>query len=138
MREVSVNRDAGSSNGNGTSAAIDNDDGRCAVDDGDWFSRVARALLRKKAGTALHYITGFDERLCQRYAAGHVRPPAYFFRCILRSNHGWEFLAGAMDGCEEKWWTDLQRLRDAGLRAEQFAGEILNEQERRTNLSHPR
>lgn len=95
-------------NGHGSSAADECADGKSAVDDADWFSRVARTLLPNKAGTALHYVTGFDERLCQRYAAGHVKPPAYFFRSLLRSEQGGVWLAAAMEGSEAAWWLEVQ------------------------------
>jgi hypothetical protein len=96
-------------NGNGTSAADENLNGKSAVDDGDWFRNLAQRLHEHKPGTVLFLVTGLgDERLCQRYAAGHVKPPAYFFRALLRSPQGWQWLCGAMDGCKEPWWADVQ------------------------------
>lgn len=79
--------------------------------DGDWFSQTCRALLPHKAGTALHYTTGVDERLCQKYAAGSVKPPAYFLRALLRSDGGWQWLASLMEDSDSGWWRDLQRAR---------------------------
>lgn len=87
-------------------------DGKSAVDDGDWFKRAAQQLYPHKPGTILHLTTGLgDERLCQRYAAGDVRPPAYFLRALLRSQHGEQWLAAALEGCTATWWKDLQRAR---------------------------
>lgn len=73
----------------------------------DWFSMTCKHLLPTKAGTALHYMTGFDERSCQRYAAGDVKPPAFFLLRLLHSPQGWTWLCAAMSGCEEKWWRDV-------------------------------
>jgi hypothetical protein len=70
---------------------------------------AACTLLPTKPGTALHYITGFDERSCQRYAAGTVKPPAYFLRTLLRTDQGKQWLAAVMDGCDQQWWRDHQR-----------------------------
>lgn len=86
-------------------------DGISAVDDENWFSVAAHALLPCKAGTALHYATGFEERACQKYAAGSVKPPAYFLRSLLRSEQGWQWLAVLMEGAEPQWWADIQRAR---------------------------
>lgn len=99
---------AGAIGAGGTSAA---ETGSCVKSDGDWFSEAARALLPHKAGTALHCATGVDERLCQKYAAGSVKPPAYFLRSLLRSEGGWQWLAILMDDCDVEWWRDLQRAR---------------------------
>lgn len=112
MSQLFGNPDAVATNGHGTSAADPILDGKSAVDDGEWFAAVARALLPHKAGTALHCITGYDERLCQRYAAGHVKPPAYFLRALLRSEQGWQFLAGAMDGASPQWWRDVRKAME--------------------------
>src|SRR3990167_5186515 len=96
-------------------------DGQTVADDDDWFVELVRSLYQHKAGTALHYLTGFEERTCQRYAAGHRKSPAYFFRALLRSEHGWQFLSGAMDGCKAHWLRDVQkamRLKEAVDRAD--------------------
>ncbi len=111
-----------SANGGGGKCAVDEisrrksaaepaTDGKSAVDDGDWFAKMAQALHPEKPGTVLWTITGVDERLCQRYAAGHTRPPAYFLRSLLRSEGGWTYLAFLMDGSKATWWRDLQRAR---------------------------
>jgi len=92
----------------GGSAVEKTTDGKSAVDDGDWFSNAAKKLYPAKSGTALHFLTGFDERICQRYAAGHVRPPAYLLRTILRSDHGWTWLCVIMHDSGAKWWRDTQ------------------------------
>lgn len=94
-------------------------------DDGDWFARAARGLYPTKPGTALFYATQLgnerfgDERLCQKYAAGTVRPQAYFLRRLLRSKHGKQWLNAVMAGCTEDWWLAHQDdRRDAeALRA---------------------
>lgn len=86
-------------------------DGKSDADDSDWFGSPARDLLGPKPGTALHYATGFPERDCQRYAAGHVRPPGYFVRALLRSDMGWQFLSILMDGSGAVWWAEVVRAR---------------------------
>jgi hypothetical protein len=94
------------------------DDGKSAVDDRNWFAEAVCALLPFKAGTALFYTTGLgDERLCQRYASGETKPPAYFLRRLLRSDEGETWLNATMDGCEAKWWLDLKHQRKVGARA---------------------
>lgn len=85
---------------------------RSVVDDENWFSDAAFALLGKdKPGTALDCVTGlrFGERNCQRYAAGDVKPPGYFIRELLRTPHGRQWLAAIMDGSNVRWWRDMQR-----------------------------
>jgi hypothetical protein len=87
-------------------------DGRNDADQEDqWFRAACRGLLPHKAGTALHFATGFDERTCQRYAAGHVRPPAYFLRCLLRSEDGWQWLNVIMDGATAAWWLEAKSAK---------------------------
>lgn len=94
---------------NGTSAAHETTDGKSAVDDENWFSEGVHCLIPHKPGTVLHLTTGLgDERLCQRYAAGHVKPPAYFFRRLLRTPGGLGWLRVAMSGSEERWWSDVE------------------------------
>jgi hypothetical protein len=85
--------------------------GKSVVDE-NWFADMCRALFNGKAGTALHFITGFDERSCQRYAAGQVKPPAYFLRALLRSEQGWVFLNALMAGSSAQWWRDFELARD--------------------------
>lgn len=79
-----------------------------SVGDEFWFAQTCRALFHHKAGTILHYITGFDERSCQRYASGCVKPPAYFLRRLLRHQDGLAWLRAIMDGCDAPWWQELQ------------------------------
>lgn len=81
------------------------------VADENWFSVSCLSLYNGKAGTALHYETGFDERSCQRYAAGQVKPPAYFLRELLRSEHGGVWLAALMEGSNPQWWRQLAAAR---------------------------
>jgi hypothetical protein len=86
--------------------------GKSAVDDADWFSAAARKLYAHKPGTILHLTTGLgDERLCQRYASGEVRPPAYFLRALLRGDHGQQWLSATMDGSRSEWWRDIDSAR---------------------------
>lgn len=79
--------------------------------DADWFAEVCSVLFAHKAGTQLHYATGHDERSCQRYASGQVRPPAYFLRALLRSEQGQVWLAALMDGSGSAWWAELRAAR---------------------------
>ena len=77
--------------------------------DSQWFKDACRQIYGcVKAGTSLHFVSGFDERSCQRYAAGCVRPPAYLLRRLLRSAHGWVWLQAAMDGADAEWWRDVR------------------------------
>ncbi len=93
-----------------------------SVGDGDeWFADLARPLLGKdKPGMELDCITGlvFGERNCQRYAAGHVKPPAYFLRSLLRSPQGWQWLCACMEGCSDPWWVELQKHKRMGEAAD--------------------
>jgi len=84
---------------------------------GNWFSRLCKGLFTTKAGTALHYTTGFDERSCQRYAAGTVGTSGDFIRALLRSEQGATWLNGIMDGCEAEWWREHQRALKIGRAA---------------------
>ena len=80
----------------------------------DWFAEMAQGLLPTKPGTQLHYITGYDERLCQKYAAGSVKPSAFFLRVLLRSEQGAPFFAALMEGCTAQWWIDAKRAGSIG------------------------
>jgi len=102
----------------GTSAVEKSADGKSAVGDRGWFAEMAQALLPEKPGTALWTITGYDERLCQRYAAGHVKPSAYFLRVLIRSGQGEPFFLALMDGCAAPWWIDMQRHARMGAAAD--------------------
>lgn len=95
----------------GTFAAGTSHDGKSAVDDANWFAEMARDLLAPKAGTALHFITDFPERDCQKYAAGSIRPSAYYLRRMLRNKLGWQFLAYLMDGSDAPWWDEVLRAK---------------------------
>lgn len=120
MRAFETGNDLDATSGDGKSAAEKQPrrlstvaptvDGKSAVDDADWFSVATLKMHPHKPGTVLHLVTGLgDERLCQRYAADHVRPPAYFLRRLLRGRHGRQWLNATMDGCTEQWWLDHQR-----------------------------
>ena len=80
--------------------------------DGNWFLAAAKTLYPVKAGTALHYLTGFDERTCYRYAAGDSKPPAYFLRALLRGDHGEQWLNATMASCNSQWWLELGAARE--------------------------
>lgn len=88
------------------------------ADERGWFAAVAQALLPTKPGTALHYITGYDERLCQKYAAGTVKPSAHFLRVLLRSENGDVWLRAILDDCTAQWWRDQERHRRMGEAAD--------------------
>lgn len=112
MRAVLDGTDGGATVGRGRCAATNLVDGKSAADDGDWFSEAAQQLHPHKPGTVLFLTTELgDERLCQRYAAGHVKPPAYFFRALLRSDQGWQWLCAAMEGSDAEWWREMKRAR---------------------------
>ena|SRR5690348_6274144 len=81
-------------------------------DDDRWFPNVAKILLGKDAGYALHLITGFPERTCYYYASGERKPPAFFLCKLLRSDQGAPFFASIMDGSQAQWWRDLQQARE--------------------------
>lgn len=101
----------------GTFAAENLSDGKSAVDDENWFSEASQGIYKHKRGTQLYQITLLgDERLCQRYAAGHVKPPAYFLRKLLRSPHGRQWLLAAMDGCQSEWWLEFQHAAEVGVK----------------------
>lgn len=86
--------------------------GKSATDDENWFSTAAWDLYGKNPGEPLHLITRLgDVRACQRYAAGDVKPPAYFLRRLLRSDHGEQWLNAVMSGSDAAWWLDHQRAR---------------------------
>lgn len=103
-----------------TSVVEETGDDKSVANDEHWFRDLAQCLLSHKAGTALHFTTGFDERSCQRYAAGQVKPPAYFFRTLLRSEQGWVWLAGAMHGCDAGWWRELRENKRLADKARAF------------------
>lgn len=79
--------------------------------DRDWFVKLVKDLYPKDAGFALHVLTGFEERTCYRYASGETKPSGYFLRALLRTDHGWQVLAHAMDGVDLVWWRDVKRGR---------------------------
>jgi hypothetical protein len=118
MRTASPSSHEAATNGHGKNAAKSrrrNENGKSAADDGDWFARSARSLHPHKPGTVLFLVTGLgDERLCQRYASGEVRPPAYFLRALLRSDGGEQWMNAVMDGCTQSWWANLKSNAELG------------------------
>lgn len=81
------------------------------VSDENWFPEMARSLFAKP-GLELHLISRVDERSCHRYAAGTVKPPAYFLRQLFRSEQGARVLEFVMDGSSAEWWRDLKAARE--------------------------
>lgn len=65
-------------------------------------------------------LTGVDERSCYRYAAGDVKPPAYFLRALLRSERGEAVLRYLMQGSDASWWRGLQDDAQLGARVKQL------------------
>lgn len=109
---------AAATKANGNLAVREFTDGKFAVEDRGWFAEMAQALLPEKPGTALWSITGYDERLCQRYAAGHTKPSAFFLRVLLRSDQGEPFFRALMDGCTAAWWIEFQKHERMGRAAD--------------------
>lgn len=98
-------------------------------DDENWFADCVLRLLGKEIpGKALDCITGlsFGERNCQRYAAGHVKPTAYFLRALIRSKDGGPFFLAMMDGCKAEWWVEFQEMQRLAAQRERIAA-IINE-----------
>lgn len=86
-----------------------------ASDSEDWFGEIARSLLGKDAGFGLHLATGAPEGSCYKYVTTneHNRrhPPANILRLVLRTDGGWQWLSGVMDGSDAPWWLELKRAR---------------------------
>jgi hypothetical protein len=96
----------------GGAVALPTPTGKLASDDRDgWFQQIVRPILPTNAGLVLHAATGFDERLCYRYARGETQPSGYFARACLRSDLGGPILDGLMSGSTAPWWVELQSLR---------------------------
>lgn len=83
----------------------------------DWFPQAAKVILGKDAGLHLHYLTGYPERSCYRYASGERAPPENFLRKLFHSSQGEPFHAAFMHGCGAQWWLDVQRQRRVGAAA---------------------
>ncbi len=88
--------------------------------DAEWFTRAARQLYARKGGTELHFLTDYDERLCQKYVAGSVKPSAYFLRTLQRGPHGEQWLNAIMAGSNAQWWLDLQRDAEIGRKVREI------------------
>lgn len=116
-----------------TSPCVSSDAGKTStvksdVEERGWFADAAQVLLpAKKPGTFLHYLTGYDERLCQKYAAGTVKPSAHFLRVLLRSDQGAQWLAAIMDGSAAPWWRDHQRTVRLAAAADRFQRELADQ-----------
>lgn len=93
-------------------------------DNSDWFGSLARPLLGKEPGVALHYIVGDDFPIstCAKYVAkteaSRRQPPGYLIRALLRSEQGQPFLAALMHGCTSPWWLELQQHKRMGEAAD--------------------
>lgn len=89
-------------------------------DSDNWFSELAIDLLGKDAGFGLHLTTGAPEGSCYKYAAKKEprHPPANILRLCLRSDGGWQWLCGVMEGSAAPWWIELNAVRDLLLRYE--------------------
>lgn len=79
--------------------------------DSQWFARASRQLLGSDPGLNLSLLTGVPERTCYRYASGERPATEYIVAKLLRSEHGWQWLAALMDGSNAQWWSDMQRAR---------------------------
>lgn len=110
---------AASSSGSGSeiTSALDSDGS-------DWFGELARPLLGKEPGVALHYIVGDDFPIstCAKYVAkteaSRRQPPGWLIRELVRSKQGEPFFRAIMDGCTAEWWLDFQRHERMGRAAE--------------------
>lgn len=81
------------------------------------IANAAKTVLGKDAGLHLHYITGFPERTCYRYASGEREPPMDFLRALFHSPQGEPFLLAFMEGCTAPWWRSLREQRRVGIAA---------------------
>lgn len=75
------------------------------------FKLAARQLLGSDPGLALHVLTDISESSGYRYASGERPTPGYVLWLLLRSDQGWQWLSGLMEGSDAEWWTDIQRAR---------------------------
>lgn len=85
-------------------------------DESDWFAKIAWLLLgTNDCGFALNVACGSPESSCYKYVTKNKtarrQPPAYLIRTLLRSEQGWQWLCGIMDGAEPDWWRDTKRAR---------------------------
>lgn len=92
--------------GSEKTSAVASDSEECG-----WFSELARGLLGKDAGLALHVTTGYPLDSCRKYAArSNARAtPGNLIRDLLRSDQGRQWLNGIMAGCDAEWWLAQQR-----------------------------
>jgi hypothetical protein len=75
------------------------------------FKLAARQLLGSDPGLALHVLTGISESSGYRYASGERPAPGYILWQLLRSDQGWQWLCGLMDGSNAEWWGEIKRAR---------------------------
>lgn len=74
--------------------------------DNEWFSRIIKTAYPTKPATALHFLSGCEERAAFRYVRGEVAVPGWLVRNLLRSEHGGLWQAAIMDGASPTWWRD--------------------------------
>lgn len=84
--------------------------------DEDWFYKIAIGILGgNDTGLALHVVSRSPEGSCYKYVARNPearrQPPSGLIRTLLRSDQGWQWLSGIMDGAEPEWWRDTKRAR---------------------------
>jgi hypothetical protein len=75
------------------------------------FKFAARQLLGSDPGLALHVLTGISESSGYRYASGERPAPGYVLWQLLRSDQGWQWLCGLMDGSDAEWFEELKRAK---------------------------
>jgi hypothetical protein len=90
-----------------------NNGSKPAAKTGSEFSNVCRSIVGKDAGQRLALLTGYPERTCYRYAAGHV-PPADFLAKLFASDVGEDFFNWFMQGNQARWWQYRERHRRMG------------------------
>lgn len=79
----------------------------------NWFKEMCDHLFGDdRAGALLRYDSDAEPRNCQRYARGGAKPSGDFIRALLRSENGWSYLCGIMDGSDAEWWRETQAARN--------------------------
>lgn len=104
------------SNGRAIKPSIQNDtdlsfSAQSDTEGNEWFAEPAQSLLGKDPGLALHYITGFPESSCDKYASGTRRASGFFIVTLLRTDQGEPFFNAFMGGSKARWYAELQELR---------------------------
>lgn len=89
-----------------------------------WFMRILHGLWPSKTTAWLQSFTGFPERTCRSVAREGTDPSGPMLYVLLRGDAGWDILSGIMDGCEVRWWADIQRARLDSELLRKFVDEI--------------